>query len=157
MFRLDHYQIVFVLNASLVQLLLIIHFALRKWRFNLAIRYGWIVYAMSIPAAILSLYLFRGGMQWSFWLGGFIFLVWALYGCSVEYILGIEWRNAMRWSILVPYVVLYLGTLMFYWWPLALLFKPFWYVSAVLFLINTYLNVTSHKRVEQFVPLAEGR
>ena len=37
----------------LFQILLIAHFAVRKWRFRLARRYGWIVYAMGIPAAVV--------------------------------------------------------------------------------------------------------
>jgi hypothetical protein len=143
---MENYQILFLLNAFLVQLILIVHFTLRKWRFNLAMRYGPIVYALSIPSFILSIFLYNRGVGYSFWLGGIVYLVWAWYGFSVEYILRIEWRNSLRWPILVPYVILYLATVMFYWWPLALIYKPLWYVFAVLFLISTYLNVTSHKR-----------
>jgi len=145
MFGLNTYQTLIVTAAFLFQLFLIVHFALRKWRFDLALRYGRIVYALSIPAAILSIVLLRHGMDWYFWLGGFIYLVWAVFGYTVEYILGIEWRNSLRWPILVPYVILYLATVMFYWWPPALVYKPLWYAYAVLFLVSTYLNVTSHK------------
>jgi hypothetical protein len=146
MFGLDNFQFLFLVNALLVQLILIVHFALRKWRFDLAMRYGRVIYALGIPSAILSIFLLRGGIGWSFWLGGFIYLAWALFGYTVEYVLGIEWRNSLRWPILVPYVILYLATVMFYWWPLALFYKPLWYVYAVLFLVSTYLNVTSHKK-----------
>jgi hypothetical protein len=45
---------------------------------------------------------------------------------------------------MVPYVLLYLGTVMFYWWPLGLLSRPLWIAYAVLFVIGTGLNVTSH-------------
>ena len=51
---LDNLEILFVASALLFQIVLIIHFALRKWRFNLAMRYGWIVYGLSIPAAAVS-------------------------------------------------------------------------------------------------------
>jgi hypothetical protein len=146
MINLDSYEILFLVNAFILQLILIFHFALRKRRFELALRYGWIVYALSIPAAILSIYFLRRGVNWSLWMGGFIYLVWALYGYAVEYVLGIEWRSSLRWSIFVPYVILYLATVMFYWWPIGLIDKPLWYVFAVLFIISTYLNVTSHER-----------
>lgn len=149
MFGLDGYQILFVLTAFLVQLILIVHFAIRKWRFDLIMRYGWLVYALGIPAAIVSLFILQGGKEWSFWLGGFIYLVWAIYGFTVEYVMKIEWRNSMRLPILIPYVILYLATVMFYWWPLALIYKPFWYVYTILFLASTYLNITSHKKAEQ--------
>jgi len=150
--NLNNYQILYVLNAFLVQLILIAHFALRKWRFDQAMRHGWMVYAFCIPSVILSIFLLRLGVSWSLWMGGFVYLAWALFGYSVEYILGMEWRNSLRWSILVPYVVLYLATVMFYWWPLALIYKPLWYAFAFLFFIGTYLNVTSHKSATQLVP-----
>ena len=158
MFGLDTYHSLFVLNAFLVQLILLAHFALRKWRFHLAMRYGWLVYMWSIPAAILSLISLRNGMGWYFWLGGLIYLVWAAFGYFVEYRLRIEWRNSMRWPILVPYVVLYLASVMFFWWPLALIYKPLWYAYAALFAISTYLNITSHKPSARSSPVqAAGR
>lgn len=62
----------FVATAFLFQLILIIHFALRKWRFDVAMQYGWIVYLLSIPAAIVSIILLLGSMDWSLWLGSFL-------------------------------------------------------------------------------------
>jgi hypothetical protein len=117
---------------------------LRKWHFDLAMRYGWIVYALSVPAATVSLLLLLGGKTWSLWLGGFIYLIWATLGYTVEYVKGIQWRNPIRWSIFAPYVILYLATVMFYWWPLALVNRTLWYMYAVLFIISTILNITSH-------------
>jgi hypothetical protein len=151
MWNIDNYLVSFVLASFLFQVILIVHFAFRKWRFILALRFGWIVYALSIPAAFLSLLLLRKGMQWFYWLGGFIYLVWAAYGYIIDYIKGIDWRNSLRWPILVPYVILYLSTTMFFWWPMALIFKPLWYVYAVLFIISTFLNVTSHKSARRLL------
>ena len=105
---------------------------------------GWIVYALSVPAAVISVVLLLGGKTWSFWLGGFLFLVYAAYGYWVDYVERIQWRKPLRLSIMFPYVFLYLGTVMFYWWPLALLSRPLWFVFAVLFVIGTILNLTSH-------------
>jgi len=145
MFGLDSLGMLFVASAFLFQIVLIIHFALRKWRFDLAMRYGPIVYALSILAAVLSVLLLLGGKTWALWLSGFIYLIWAIYGYTVEYAKRTEWRNPIRWPIFGPYVFLYLATAMFYWWPLALVSKPLWYVYAVLFIASTILNVTSHK------------
>ena len=145
MFGLDNLDTLFVISAYLFQLILIAHFALRKWHFDLAIRLGWIVYALSLPATVISIYLLMGGKSWTLWISGSIYLIWAIYGFTVEYVRRIEWRNSVRWSILGPYVILYLATVMFYWWPLALIYKPLWYGCAVLFVISTYLNITSHQ------------
>jgi len=145
MSSLDNLEILFVVTAFLFQLVLIAHFALRRWRFDTAIRYGPIVYALSIPAVAVSIVLLLSGKTWELWLGGFICLVWAIYGYTVEYVKKIEWRSPIRWTIAAPYVFLYLATVMFYWFPLALLSKPLWYAYAVLFVVSTVLNVTSHK------------
>lgn len=139
----------FVATSFLFQLILIVHFALRKWRFEVAIRYGWIVYLLSIPAAIVSIILLLGGVTWSLWLGGFLYLVWAAYGYTVEYIRKIEWRSPIRWSVFGPYLFLYLATVMFYWWPLRLIDKSFWYIYTVMFIISTFLNTTSHKDTKE--------
>jgi len=149
-FNLDGLEILFVASAFLFQILLIIHFALRKWRFDLAMRYGPIVYALSIPAAAISVLLLLGGKTWSLWLSGFIYLIWAIFGYTVEYAKGIQWRNPIRWSIYGPYVFLYLATALFYWWPLGLVSKPLWYGCAVLFVVSTLLNVTSHKESRNY-------
>jgi hypothetical protein len=145
MFGLDHLEVLFVVIAFLFQIVLIVHFALRKWRFDFVLRYGWIVYALSVPAAATSVLLLLGGKTWSLWLGGFITLVWAVYGYTVEYARGIQWRNPIRWPIFGPYVFLYLATIMFYWWPLATISRRLWYVYAVLFIVSTTLNLASHK------------
>jgi hypothetical protein len=145
---MDCLEILFVSWAFLFQVILIIHFALRKWRFNTAMRYGPIVYGLGIPAAAISILLLLGGKTWYLWISGLIYLIWGIYGYSIEYVHKIQWRNPVRWGILAPYVFLYLATIMFYWWPLALISRPLWYVYAALFVISTVLNATSHKGSE---------
>ena len=149
MFGFDNLEILFVVSAFLFQIALILHFAIRKWRFDLAMSYGRLVYALSIPAVFVSVILLLGGKTWSLWVSGFLFLVWAIFGYTIEYTKGIQWRNPIRWSIFGPYVFLYLATVMFYWWPLGLVSKPLWGVYAVLFTVSTILNVTSHERISK--------
>jgi len=146
MLDLDVHETLFILSAFIFQLILIIHFALRRWHFDLAIRFGPAVYALSLPAAGVSLYLLLSGESWYIWMGGFLYLTWAIYGFSVEYIRKIEWRNSFYWPVMGPYVTLYLATVMFYWWPLGLVYKLLWYGYTGIFIISTYLNVTSHQK-----------
>lgn len=143
---IDNLDRLFVTTAFLFQIILITHFALRKWRFNFAIRYGPFVYALGIPAAIASALILLGSKPWYFWLGGFLYLGWGTFGYWIEYIKNIEWRTPIRWSVFGPYLLLYLVTIMFYWFPLALIWKPLWYIYAMLFIVSTILNVTSHRR-----------
>ncbi|MFO7684074.1 MAG: hypothetical protein R6X34_28920 [Chloroflexota bacterium] len=145
MTKLDNLDKLFVIWAFVFQVLLIVHFAIRKPFFeSYTMKYGWIIYALCIPAVVISIVLLRGGKSWSFWLGGFLFLVFALFGYWVDYVAQIEFRSPLRPSVLIPYVVLYLATVMFYWWPLGLLSRPLWFAYAILFVIVTILNITSH-------------
>ncbi|MCL7454317.1 MAG: hypothetical protein M8467_14855 [Anaerolineae bacterium] len=142
---LDRLDILFVAWAFFFQGVLVVHFAVRKRFFEpYTARFGWIVYALSIPAIAISVVLLLGGKTWSFWLGGFLFLAYAAYGYWVDYVKGIPWRKPLRPSIAFPYVLLYLATVMFYWWPLGLLSRPLWVAFAVLFVVGTILNITSH-------------
>ena len=145
MSELDNLDRLFVIWAFFFQIVLIVHFALRRWFFeSYTMRIGWIVYALSVPAVVISVVLLLGGKTWSLWLGGFLFLIYAAFGYWIDYVKRIQWRNPLRLSVMFPYVFLYLATVMFYWWPLGLLSRPLWIAFAVLFVIGTILNITSH-------------
>lgn len=143
--NLDNLDKLFVVWAFFFQIVLIVHFAIRKIFFqSYTLKYGWIVYALCIPAVLISIILLRGGKSWSFWLGGFLFLLYAAFGYWVDYVAQIQFRNPLRLSILLPYIFLYLATVMFYWWPVGFLSRPLWFVYTALFVIATILNVRSH-------------
>jgi len=144
MVTLSNHAILFVASAFLFQAVLIVHFALRKWRFDTAMRYGPIVYALCVPAAAVSALLILLGKSWAFWSAGFTYLIWAAFGYTVDFAWRIQWRSPIRWPIFGPYVGLYLAAVLFYWWPLALISNALWYAYAVLFIASTLLNVTSH-------------
>ncbi len=145
MLDLDKYDATFVIWAFIVQICLIVLFAIRKSNLDIILKYGWIFYLLCIPAVIVSVLMLRAGKEWPFWIGGFIFLLWAVFGLIVEYGLKIHhWRNPIVWPILIPYVAFYLGTIMFYWFPVGMLSRLLWYIYGVLFVLGTYLNITSH-------------
>lgn len=143
--NLDPLDWLFVIWAFFYQIVLIIHFAVRKRFFDsYTTKYGWWVYALAIPGLIISIIILVGGKSWSFWSGGFLLLIFSIYGYYVDYIKKEEWRKPIKKSIFFPYVFWYLATIMFYWWPLALISKPLWYVYAALYVVATYLNIKSH-------------
>jgi hypothetical protein len=142
---LDALDKLFVVWAFLFQVVLIVHFAIRKPFFeSYTQKFGWVVYALCIPAVIISLILLLGGKSWSFWLGGFLFLIYAVYGYWIDFVRQIQFRNPLRLSIVIPYVFLYLATVMFYWWPLWPLSRQLWFIYAILYVIATILNIRSH-------------
>ena len=145
MFGLDKLEILFVIWAFLLQIILIIHFAMRKRLFeSYTLKYGWLVYAMCIPAVVISIILLLGGKDWTLWLGGFLFLIYATFGYWIDYVKGIQWRKPLRKDIMFPYVTLYLVTIMFYWWPLYPLSLTLWLIYLVLYVVATILNLRSH-------------
>ena len=142
---LNKQEKLFIVWAYFLQIVLIVHFAVRKPLFeSYTEKFGWIVYALCIPAVIISIVILRGGKSWSFWLGGFLFLAFAVFGYWVDYVLKIPWRSPINRTVMFPYVFLYLSSIMFYWWPVGMLSRPLWFVYAVLFVIATVLNITSH-------------
>jgi len=143
--KFDSLDKLYIIWAFLFQIILIMHFAIRKPLMeSYTEKFGWIVYALCIPAVAISIIILRGGKTWFFWIGGFIFLVYAIYGFWIDYVAKIPFRNPLRLSVLIPYVFLYLSTVMFYWWPLARLSRGLWLIYTVLFVIATILNITSH-------------
>ena len=83
--NLDKFDRLFVFWAFLFQIVLVIHFALRKPFYeSYTAKYGWIVYTLCIPAVIISIILLRAGKSWSFWVGGFLFLIYAAFGFWVD-------------------------------------------------------------------------
>jgi len=141
---MDKSDQLFVTWTFVLQVFFITLFAIRNSNVDIILRFGWIFYLLCVPAVVVSIMMLRGGKEWSFWIGGFIFLVWAIFGLVVEYGFQIKWRNPPVWPVLVPYVVLYLGTIMFYWFPVGIISRVLWYIYAVLFALSTYLNITSH-------------
>lgn len=146
----EPFDTLYLAAALLYYIILIVHFALRKWCFeSYVMRYGWLVYALALPFFLVSLALLYGGKAWALWLGGVLYLVWSLFGFSVEYVKHVEWRTPIRWEVFGPYILLYLATAMFYWWPVALISRPLWYVVAFLFAVSTLLNIRSHRKPGQ--------
>jgi hypothetical protein len=145
--RLSPSDVLFAGTGLLLQAVLVVHFALRTWFFDTAMDLGWIVYALAVPAVVVSVVLIRSGRPWYLWVAGFLYAAWAAFGYCVDIAGPVEWRAPILWPVLVPYVALYLSAQMFYWWPLGRLGptgRRLWFAYAVLFVVSTGLNLASH-------------
>jgi hypothetical protein len=143
--RLDRYEQLFVVTAFVLQLALLVYFVVRKHNFELAIKWGWVIYALAMPAFVVSIIMILGGKDWSFWLGGLLFLAWSILGYIIDIARPVSWRSPIYLPVFIPFVVLYLGAQMLYWFPVGMIQRVYWYIYAVLFIASTYFNVTSHQ------------
>ena len=144
MVEIERYDKLFVYTSFFIQIVLLVYFALRKWRFDTAMRFGWVIYALAVPTVIISLILLVNDRSWFLWLAGFLYGAWAIFGYVVDIARPVAWRSPILWPVFLPYVLLYFMCLMFYWWPLANIHRPLWFIYAALFVISTILNVSSH-------------
>ena len=126
------------------QALLVAFFAARRWWPGVAKRYGWLAYALAAFGLPLSVWLFLGGQSWRLYVGPLLLALWAAFGASVDLWLRVEWRWPIRWSVFVPYLVLYFFAQMFLWWPLWNVQRALWGCFLVLFVANTALNLRGH-------------
>lgn len=142
---MDVYDRIFTLTAFILQIVLLAYFIFRKLNFEATVRWGWIVYALAVPALIVSAMLLRAGKPWTFWIGGLLFTVWAILGFIVDIGRPVAWRSPPFLPVFIPYVLMYMAAQMFYWFPVGTLQRSLWYFYAVVFILSTYFNLTSHQ------------
>lgn len=126
------------------QAVLVLFFAARRWRPQMAERYGWMAYAFAGLGLPLGVRLIVAGQSWRLFVGPLLLALWAALGAAVDLWWRIEWRTPIRWGVFVPYVALYFWAQMFLWWPLWDLSRVAWAGFSVLFVANTALNIQGH-------------
>lgn len=136
----------FVAFAFVFQLALVLDFAARHWRPDLERRYGWIVYALGIPGLILAGLCIVTRETWNIWAAPVVFAAWAGFGYMVDVRMKIPWRSPPRWPIFIAYVILFLAAQFLFWIPLWTVGISYWIGYTALYVLNTVLNITSHRR-----------
>ncbi len=66
--------------AFLFQVCLLANFSVRRWRPALERRYGWLVYALSLPALLLSAVFLADGEPSIIWAGPLVLFAWGGFG-----------------------------------------------------------------------------
>lgn len=136
----------FVTFAFISQALLIFNFAAIVWRPALQKKWGWIVYASGVIALPLGVLLTASDLPWYFGFACGLFTSWAFFGYSVDILWPVGWRKPIHWSILLPYVILYISTQFAFWTPLWFIWQGYWILYALLYVISTGLNISTHFR-----------
>ncbi len=144
MIKQDILQTAFVTFALVIQMMLIGSFAARNWKPSIEEKLGWLVYAMSLPALILGVLFLVNDQPWYYWTATLLFAIWAAFGYVVDIFRPVKWRNPPKWSVFIPYVILFVFSLLAFWVPLWFIRPGLWIVYAGLYATHTALNIYSH-------------
>ena len=140
----DILQTAFVAFALVIQIMLVASFAARNWKPSIEEKWGWLVYGLGLPASILGVLFLLNDQPWYYWTATLLFTIWAAFGYVVDIVLRVKWRNPAKRSIFIPYVVLFVSSLLAFWVPLWFIWPVLWIVYALLYATHTTLNMYSH-------------
>jgi len=91
---------------------------------------GRVIMALTIPALAAMIAFVRAGAGWRHWIGPAVFLAFVGMMIAVEYVWQFEFRSPMRYSILVPYLVLFFGAILLMGLPMFRMNRPLWLVTV---------------------------
>jgi hypothetical protein len=91
---------------------------------------GFLVILLAVPAAIALVAFIREGASRIHWTGPILFLVFIVLLLIVDYLKPVEFRSPMRPEILVPFLVLFFGGILFMGLPMFRINRPLWLVTA---------------------------
>ena len=91
---------------------------------------GYVILALGIPSALALGALLYGRVPWLEWIGPAAFLCFIAFMVFVDYILSIDFRSPGRSDILVPYLVLFFGSIILMGLPMFRLNRNLWFVTV---------------------------
>ena len=109
---------------------------------------GYAIMVLAIPAGIALAGFIRAQAHWRQWIGLAVFIVFLLLMISVEYLWQIEFRSPVNHKILVPYLVLFFGSILLMGLPMFRMDRRLWLVTvATTVLLLTSMVVAMRKGV----------
>jgi len=72
----------------------------------------------------------RGGAGWRAWAGPAAYLAFIAFMVAVEYVWPVEFRSPVRYDVLVPYLVLFFGSIFLMGLPMFRLDRRLWLVTV---------------------------
>ena len=119
-----------VVNA--VNLLQAAGFLSRVWTGSRAINHslGYAIVALAVPSAVAVVAFAHAGAGWRHWIGPAVFVAFVLLMVAVEYIWPVEFRSPALYGILVPYLVLFFGSILLMGLPMFRMDRALWLVTV---------------------------
>jgi len=100
---------------------------------------GLAIALLAIPSALALFAFLRSKAHWFHWIGSLVFLVFLAFMGIVDYIRPLEFRSPPRPAILIPYLVLFFGSIVLMGMPMFRISRKLWLVT----LLTSVLLVTS--------------
>lgn len=91
---------------------------------------GYVMIALAIPAGAAMIAFLRAGAAPLQWLGPLVYIVFIVLMLVVEDILSVEFRSPARPEILVPYLVLFFGSIFLMGLPMYRIDRRLWLVTV---------------------------
>ncbi|MBN1273224.1 MAG: hypothetical protein JXB26_13235 [Candidatus Aminicenantes bacterium] len=99
---------------------------------NMAVNHflGYILIALALPAALALVAFKNAHAGWLHWFGPAVYIVFIVFMVIVEYIRPVEFRSPERIEILVPYLVLFFGSILLMGLPMYRMNRGLWLVTV---------------------------
>jgi len=91
---------------------------------------GYVMIALAVPSALALVAFVRARAGWLQWIGSTVFLAFVALMIVVDYMWPVEFRSPARPGILVPYLVLFFGSILLMGLPMFRLNRNLWLVTV---------------------------
>jgi hypothetical protein len=91
---------------------------------------GYVMIALAVPSALALVAFVRARAGWLQWIGSTVFLAFIVLMAVVDYMWPVEFRSPARPGILVPYLVLFFGSILLMGLPMFRLNRNLWLVTV---------------------------
>ncbi len=109
---------------------------------------GYVMIALVAPALLAIVAFVHSQAGWRHWIGPAVYVAFVALMIAVDYVSPTEFRSPPRYSILVPYLVLFFGAILLMGLPMFRLNRSLWLVTAVTtVLLLTSMGVAMRKGV----------
>jgi len=92
---------------------------------------GYVMIALAVPTTLALVAFLRAKAGWLQWIGSAAFLAFIALMAVVDYIWPVEFRSPARPGVLVPYLVLFFGSILLMGLPMFRVNRNLWLVTVV--------------------------
>ncbi len=91
---------------------------------------GYAMIVLGIPAGAVFVAFWHAGTNWLHWAGPAMYLAFVALMVAVDYAWPTEFRSPVRYGILVPYLSLFIGSILLMGLPMFNLGRRLWFVTV---------------------------